>query len=122
MPKPEKYVFVCTNQRPPGHPRGSCVDKMSVEVLQQFRDLQGEKGLITFKVVATGCLEPCLAGPTVYVAPDDVWYGGVTLNDVEPIIDQHLVGGKPVAMLIIDEDDFERSQRGPKEAPPSGLT
>jgi len=122
MPKPERYVFVCTNQRPPGHPRGSCVDKGSVDVLQLFRDLQGERGLITFKVVATGCLEPCLAGPSVYVAPDDVWYGGVTVDDVERIIEEHLVGGSPVEFLILDEDDWERSQRGPKEAPPSGLT
>jgi (2Fe-2S) ferredoxin len=119
--KPEKYVFVCTNERPPGHPRGSCIEKGSAEVLQLFRDLQGEKNLFNFKVVATGCLEPCLAGPTVVVYPDNVWYGGVTTEDVELIIDQHLVGGKPVELLILDEDDFERSQRGPKEAPPSCL-
>ena len=36
--------------------------------------------------------------------------------------DEHLIGNKPVDFLIIDEEDFERSQRGPKEAPPSGLT
>lgn len=122
MAKPERYVFVCTNQRPAGHPRGSCVDKASVEILQMLRDLQGEKGLVSFKVVATGCLEPCLAGPTIYVAPDDVWYGGVTFEDVERIIDEHLVGGTPVEFLVLDEDEFERSQRAPKEAPPSGLT
>jgi (2Fe-2S) ferredoxin len=120
--KPEKYVFVCTNERPAGHPRGSCVQNGSIEVLQTFRDLQGEKNLFNFKVVATGCLEPCLAGPTVVVYPDDVWYGGVTVDDVERIIDEHLVGGHAVEFLILDEDDFERSQRGPKEAPPSGLT
>lgn len=119
MPKPEKYVFVCTNQRPEGHPKGSCIDRGSAEVLQTFRDLQGERGLVHFKVVATGCLEPCLAGPSVYVAPDDVWYGGVIPDDVEVIIDEHLVGGKPVAALILDEADFERSQRAPKEAPPA---
>ena len=119
--KPEKYVFVCTNERPPGHPRGSCVTNGSVEVLQTFRDLQGEKNLFNFKVVATGCLEPCLAGPTVVVYPDNVWYGGVTVHDVERIIDEHLVGGHPVEFLLLDDDDFERSQRGPKEAPPSFL-
>jgi (2Fe-2S) ferredoxin len=119
--RPEKYVFVCTNERPPDHPRGSCVQKASVDVLQTFRDLQGEKNLLHFKVVATGCLEPCLAGPTVVVYPDNVWYGGVTVDDVEQIIDEHLVGGRPVEFLILDEDDFERSQRGPKEAPPSCL-
>ncbi|TMK53704.1 MAG: (2Fe-2S) ferredoxin domain-containing protein [Actinobacteria bacterium] len=119
--KPEKDVFVCTNERPSGHPRGSCVQNGSIEVLQTFRDLQGEKNLFNFKVVATGCLEPCLAGPTVVVYPDNVWYGGVTVDDVERIIDEHLVRGRPVEFLILDEEDFERSQRGPKEAPPSCL-
>lgn len=119
--KPEKFVFVCTNERPEGHPRGSCITNGSAEVLAELRDLQGEKNLFSFKVIATSCLEACLAGPTVYVAPDDIWYGGVTVGDVEQIIDEHLVGNKPVGFLILDDEDFERSQRGPKEAPPSCL-
>lgn len=119
MAKPEKYVFVCTNDRPEGHPKGSCIQRGGAEVFQTFRDLQGEKMLLHFKVVATGCLEPCLAGPTVVVYPDNVWYGGVTVGDVEGIIDEHLVGGRPVGLLILDEEDFERSQRAPKEAPPT---
>ena len=27
MAQPEKYVFVCLNQRPEGHPKGSCLDR-----------------------------------------------------------------------------------------------
>lgn len=123
MAKPTKFVFVCTNERPEDHPKGSCIGRGSAEVLGLFRDLQGEKDLTHFKVVATGCLEPCLAGPTVVVYPDNVWYGGVTLDDVETIIDDHLVGNKPVEFLMLDDEDFERSQRAAKEAPPtiSGL-
>ena len=119
MAKPDKYVFVCTNDRPEGHPKGSCIGRGSAEVLGTFRDLQGEKNLTHFKVVATGCLEPCLAGPTVVVYPDNVWYGGVTVDDVEAIIDEHLVGGKPLDFLTLTDDDFERSQRAAKEAPPT---
>src|SRR6266478_4742770 len=117
--KPEKYVFVCTNERPEGHPRGSCIGRGSGEVLATFRDLQGEKAHFHYKVVATGCLEPCLAGPSIYIAPDDVWYGGVTVEDVDRIIEEHLVGGTPVEFLRLTEEDFEASQRGPKEAPPT---
>lgn len=119
MPKPQKFVFVCTNERPQGHPKGSCIGRGSADVFQTFREVQGQKMALHFKVVATGCLEPCLAGPTVYVTPDDVWYGGVTVDDVETIIDQHLIGGTPVEMFRIDEGDFERSQRAPK--PPAAF-
>lgn len=119
--KPEKFVFVCTNERPPGHPRGSCMGRGAADVLAEFRDLQGEKGHFHYKVIATSCLEPCMAGPNVVVYPDNVWYGGVTVDDVELIIDQHLVGGQPVNMLVLTDEDWEASQRGPKEAPPSGL-
>jgi (2Fe-2S) ferredoxin len=117
--KPQKYVFVCSNERPAGHPRGSCMGRGSGDVLAEFRDLQGEKEHFHYKVVATSCLEPCLAGPTVYVAPDDVWYGAVTVEDVERIIDEHLVAGNPVEFLRLTNEDFEMSQRGPKEAPPT---
>jgi (2Fe-2S) ferredoxin len=118
MAKPRRYVFVCTNERPDEHPKGSCIGRGSAEVFQAFRDLQGEKVLLDFKVVATGCLEPCLAGPTVVVYPDNVWYGGVTVSDVERIIDEHLVGNRPVELLILEEGDFERSQRAAKLPPP----
>ncbi len=117
MAKPERFVFVCTNERPEGHPKGSCIGRGSAEVFQTFRDLQGEKMVLDFKVVATGCLEPCLAGPTVVVHPDNIWYGGVTVDDVEQIIDEHLIEGRPVDLLMITDEDFERSQRAAKLPP-----
>lgn len=117
--KPEKYVFVCTNQRPDGHPRGSCLTRGSADVFQALRDVQGERGATTFKVVATGCLEPCMTGPTVVVYPDDVWYGGVTAEDAERIVDEHLIGGTPVEFLTLTKEEFEQAQRGPKAAPPT---
>lgn len=116
LEKPQRYVFVCTNERPEGHPRGSCIGRGSGDVLATFRELQGEKGLTTFKAVATGCLEPCLAGPNVYVAPDDIWYAGVTVDDVERIIDEHLVGGQPVEFLRLTDEEFTAAQRGPKQS------
>ncbi|MCA1834431.1 MAG: ferredoxin [Actinomycetota bacterium] len=119
MAKPERFVFVCTNERPDGHPKGSCIGRGSAEIFQQFRDVQGERMALNFKVVATGCLEPCLAGPTVVVYPDDVWYGGVTIDDVERIVDEHLIENNPVEFLRIDDEDFERSQRAAKLAPPT---
>ncbi len=44
MPKPEKHVFVCTNQRPPGHPKGSCTDRGCPDLLAEFGRLMEERG------------------------------------------------------------------------------
>lgn len=51
-----------------------------------------------------GCLEQCEHGPTVVVYPEAVWYGGVRLDDVEEIVSSHIVGGKPVARLMIADE------------------
>jgi (2Fe-2S) ferredoxin len=106
MAQPEKYVFVCLNQRPPGHWKGSCLDRGAADVFNALREEVGRRVLTGVKVVATGCMEGCLAGPALLVVPDLVWYGGVTEADVPAIVEQHLVGGKPVEMLRLGPEDF----------------
>jgi (2Fe-2S) ferredoxin len=106
MAQPEKYVFVCLNQRPAGHPKGSCLDRGAGQVFEALREELGRRLMTNVKVVASGCVEGCLAGPTLLVVPDNVWYGGVTEADVPAIFDQHLVGGEPVELLRLDPDDF----------------
>lgn len=102
MPKPKKHVFVCTQGRPPGHPRGSCAQRGCGEVLDEFynqfqtRNLWGE-----FLVTSSGCMGPCSNGPSVVVYPEGVMYGGVTRGDVAAIIDEHLLGDVPVDRLRV---------------------
>jgi len=106
MPKPEKFVFVCINQRDPAHPRPSCYGNGAAEVFNALREEQGRRLATGVKVVAGGCLEACMVGPVLAVYPDDVWYGGVTQDDVPAIMD-HLEGGERVAMLEIGDDEFD---------------
>ncbi|MFN2557912.1 MAG: ferredoxin [Nitriliruptorales bacterium] len=105
---PEKFVLICVNERPAEHPRGSCIRRGSGDVFNAFRELSGQRGL-NVKVTFTGCLEPCMVGPTVLVLPDYVWYGGVTVDDVPLIVDQHLIAGQPVEWLRIGPTEFELS-------------
>jgi (2Fe-2S) ferredoxin len=48
----------------------------------------------------TGCMGPCMMGPSVLVYPEGIMYGKVKPTDVKTIIDQHLLGGEPVANLV----------------------
>jgi (2Fe-2S) ferredoxin len=116
---PRKFVFVCINERPDAHPRPSCLRNGSAGVFEALREETGRQGLVDVKVVASGCLEPCMVGPTIYVAPDDVWYGGVTVADVPQLVEQHLAGEQPVEFLQIGAPEFELSPlEGRSDLPP----
>jgi len=100
-----RHVFICVNQRPPGHPMGSCAEKGSRELYQAFMEkvqMDPELFMIT-AITPTGCLGPCGLGPTIVVYPDAVWYGNVKPSDVEEIVQSHLKGGKPVERLVVSK-------------------
>lgn len=102
MPKPNKHVFVCTQQRPPGHPRGSCTQHGCAEVYEEFlQQLQQRNLFSSIQVTATGCMGPCSEGPSVLVYPEGIMYGEVKKSDVAAIFDQHLLGGEPLDRLKV---------------------
>ena len=100
MPQPQRHVFVCNQQRPPGHPRGSCAAKGGTAVLQAFwGELQKRQAYETVSITYSGCIGPCEGGSNVLVYPEGVLYSGVQPADVNEIFDQHLIGGTPVQRL-----------------------
>ncbi|MDP2869212.1 ferredoxin [Methyloversatilis sp.] len=104
MPKPLKHVFVCSQQRPNGHPRGSCAQKGGAEVLQTFwAELQARNCFDRIAVTYSGCLGPCDQGTNVVVYPEGVLYSNVTKADVAEIFTQHLLGEAPVERLLAGE-------------------
>lgn len=102
MKKLKHHVFVCTNERPPGHPRGCCKDKRSEELIPLFKEELARAGLAgVVRAQRAGCLDTCEFGPSVVVYPDNVWYGPVHPADVAEIVRSHLVEGRPVERLRI---------------------
>jgi (2Fe-2S) ferredoxin len=102
MPRPEKHVFICTQNRPQGHPRGSCGEKGCADVMNEFmNEIQARNLFEKIALTNTGCMGPCMFGTSVLVYPEGIMYGKVTKEDVKTIIDEHLLGGKPVEALKV---------------------
>ncbi len=100
--KLKAHVFVCTNERPAGHPRGCCKTKGSEALVAAFKEQLLKAGLKgEVRAQKAGCLDTCEYGPSVVVYPEGVWYGKVQLSDVAEIVESHLMHGRPVERLKI---------------------
>lgn len=117
MPPPfERHVFICTNRRPESAPRPSCAPRGSEAIRDAFRKELASRGLHgRIRANASGCLDACEHGPSLVVYPDEVWYGGVTVADVAEIVEEHIVGGRPVERLRIR---FETKEETSSKLPP----
>jgi (2Fe-2S) ferredoxin len=103
----QRHIFVCTNQREPGHPRGCCREKGGEEVRAKFKEALKERRMHgAMRANAAGCLDACEYGVSVVVYPDSVWYGGVTVEDVDEIIESHLMNDIPVERLLIPDPRY----------------
>lgn len=102
MNKLKAHVFICTNERPEGHPRGCCKSKGSEEILKAFKTEVAKRGLTSeVRAQKAGCLDTCEYGPSVVIYPEGIWYGNVKEADVQEIVQTHLVARK-VARKVLE--------------------
>lgn len=105
------HVFLCTNRRPGGHPRGSCASKGS-ESLRDYLKARGkELGLTDVRINSAGCLDRCELGPTMVIYPEGIWYEFRTTEDLEEILQTHLIQGGRVERLMLRPADTPESRR-----------
>ena len=104
MPKPKYHILVCTNSRPPGHPKPSCGAAGAQNLLMSLNMGLIERGVQPGEVLVTGttCLGPCEQGPSVVIYPTGTWYAQVKDSDVPIILDEHIQKGEPAAQLNPD--------------------
>ena len=96
------HVFFCCNQRAPGE--ACCQDHGAAELRAYAKDRVKALGLAgsgKVRINQAGCLDRCAAGPVLVVYPEAVWYTYVDREDIDEIIDEHLVHGRPVQRLRI---------------------
>ena len=98
------HVFFCCNQRAPGD---TCCNAHNATAMQTYaKDRVGALGLKgrgKIRINKAGCLDRCDEGPVLVVYPDNVWYTYVDQEDIDEIIDEHLVHGRIVARLRLPD-------------------
>jgi (2Fe-2S) ferredoxin len=105
------HVFLCTNRRPEGHPRGSCASKGSESLRDYLKARSKELGLTDVRINSAGCLDRCELGPTMVIYPEGIWYEFRTTEDLEEILQTHLIEGGRVERLMLRPADTPESRR-----------
>jgi (2Fe-2S) ferredoxin len=98
-----RHVFVCLNERDPSDPRGCCKHRGSEQIFKTLKEGVARAGLNgEMRVNRAGCLDHCEYGPSVVVYPEAVWYHVPTVEDAQEILDEHIIGGKVVERLLME--------------------
>jgi len=101
----KRHLFFCTNDRGAGAERPSCNQCGSAALRDYAKGRAKALGLTgqgKVRINKAGCLDRCELGPVCVIYPEAVWYTYIDEEDVDEIIDSHLVKGIPVKRLLIE--------------------
>ncbi|HOD55330.1 MAG TPA: (2Fe-2S) ferredoxin domain-containing protein, partial [Candidatus Cloacimonadota bacterium] len=70
------------------------IKERMIEVLHQ-NNISDE-----INIIETGCMGPCDFGPVMMVYPEGIFYKKVVPEDVEEIVNEHFIKGRPVKRLM----------------------
>jgi len=110
MPVFEHHLFVCLNERDESADRPSCGSKNSKKLRGALKDAVKAAGLKhRVRVNEAGCLDQCEHAAVLVVYPEAVWYGFAHPRDAEEIVQEHLLGGRPVERLRLPDSCINTS-------------
>jgi len=96
------HVFFCTNKREDG---SACCQDFNAQAMRDYAKTRvkalGLTGKGEVRINTAGCMDRCGEGPVLVVYPQGVWYTYVDQEDIDEIIDEHLVHGRIVERLKI---------------------
>ena len=96
------HVFFCVNQREGG--KACCNDHGAEDMRAYVKDRAKALGISgdgKVRINSAGCLDRCSEGPLLVIYPEETWYTYVDKEDLDEIIDEHLVNGRIVERLKI---------------------
>ncbi|EMR12630.1 Fe2-S2-type ferredoxin [Methylophaga lonarensis MPL] len=91
------HLFFCTHLRDDGTPccQANNAQQLRDYAKQRVKDLKLKK----VRVNNAGCLNRCALGPVMVIYPEGTWYQYQNENDIDEIIESHLLNGKVVERL-----------------------
>jgi (2Fe-2S) ferredoxin len=101
MKAPKHHFLICTSSRVSGEPNGNCLRRSAAGLLPYLQEQLDERGFEETLVTNTGCLKACTEGPVLVVYPGGHWYGKVTEDAIDTILDA-LERGEPAEDLLLN--------------------
>ena len=98
----KRHVFFCLNQREAPEACCACHNAQEMQEYAKKRIKKlGMSGEGKVRINKAGCMDRCELGPVMVVYPEEVWYTYVDKQDIDEIVDEHLVNGRVVERLRI---------------------
>ncbi len=81
-----------------------CTSSNSRKILEELEKQLKAKGLEEeVKVVMTGCFGLCAKGPIMIVYPEGAFYSHIKVEDIEEIVEEHIIKGRVVKKFLYQE-------------------
>lgn len=96
MPTKRIDILICCGS--------GCVSAGALKIKEKLLQVLKDRDILNeVNVIETGCMGPCDFGPVMMIYPEGVFYKKVTVDDIEEMVDEHFIKGRPVKRLMLRE-------------------